>query len=175
MKVTVENIIAGSVLEGDIDIEGISSTLEGARFQPEVMDGLIYELTDPRADIFLLRNGVLKLHGITSKDDLTVAVKGFLSVLSAKGFKLKHKGPLSIQEIIASVKLERRLSPKDIYDEFKKDGIHYDPNELPGFHLNIGSSGIEILIFPEGKIISRGATDISDAVSSLEMVMGRLS
>ncbi len=175
MKVTVENIIAGSVLEGDIDIERISSALDGARFQPEVMDGLIYELADPRADIFLLRNGVLKLHGVTSKEDLAGAVKGFLSVLSAKGFKLKHKGPLTIQEIIASVKLERRLSPKDIYDEFKKDGIHYDPNELPGFHLNIGSSGIEILIFPEGKIISRGATDLSNAGSSLEMVMGRLS
>ena len=165
MKVTVENIIAGSVLEGDIDIEGISSALDGARFQPEVMDGLIYELDNPRADIFLLRNGVLKLHGVTSKEDLAGALKGFLSALSAKGFKLKHKGPLSIQEIIASVKLEKRLSPKDIYDEFKKDGIH----------LNIGSSGIEILIFPEGKIISRGATDISDAVSSLEMVLGRLS
>ena len=64
---------------------------------------------------------------------------------------------------------------EDIYDEFKKDGIHYDPNELPGFHLNIGSSGIEILIFPEGKVISRGATEISDAVSSLEMVLGMLS
>ncbi len=175
MKVTVENIIAGSVLEGDIDIEKISSALEGARFQPEVMDGLIYELVEPRADIFLLRNGVLKLHGITSKDDLAGAVKGFLSALSEKGFKLKHRGPLSIQEIIASVKIERRLSPKDIYDEFKKDGVHYDPNELPGFHLNIGSSGIEILIFPEGKIISRGATNLSDAVSSLEMVMGRIS
>ena len=80
-----------------------------------------------------------------------------------------------VQEIIASAELEKKLSPKDVYDEFKKDGIHYDPNELPGFHLNMGSSGIEILIFPEGKVISRGATDLSDAISSLEMVMGRIS
>ena len=175
MKVTVENIIANSTLEGDIDIEGISSALDGARFQPDVMDGLIYELQEPRADIFLLRNGVLKLHGITSREDLSNAVKGFLSTLSGKGFKLSHRGPLTIQEIIVSAELERRLSPKEVYDEFKEDGIHYDPTELPGFHLNMGSSGIEILIFPEGKVISRGATDLSDAVSSLEMVMGRIS
>ena len=83
--------------------------------------------------------------------------------------------PLRIVEVIASYSVGARIDPKEVYEEFKEDGVVYDPSELPGFILRVGNSGIEVLIFPEGKVVSRGANNILDAVSSLQMVDSRIN
>ena len=41
--------------------------------------------------------------------------------------------------------------------------------------MRTGTSKIEVLIFPEGKLVVRGAGSIEDAASMLEMVSSRLS
>ena len=100
------------------------------------------------------------------------AVDHILTEASLKNRSFEE--PLKVKEIVASVDLEGPVDAKMIYEEFQKEGIIYDPAELPGFILNVGSTGIEVLIFPEGKIISRGASDLLDAVSSLQMVYNRI-
>jgi len=174
MKVTVENIIARGRLKGSLDIEKVNSRLEKARYQPEVLEGLIYEMEEPRADIFLLENGMIKVHGVTSEDDLKLVLDSFMDVLHKAGFGNKLEGNVEVQEVIASIDTGSRISPKAVFDEFKDDGIHYDPTELPGFQLPVGNTGIHVLIFPSGKIVTTGASNLMDAVSSLDMVRGRI-
>jgi TATA-box binding protein (TBP) (component of TFIID and TFIIIB) len=173
MKVVVENMVASCSLEGDLDMEELGRTLVGARFQPDIFNGITVIKEKPHYKSFILEDGTIMFHGLTSEEALKNALKDLLSDPAMKDLHLKEN--LMIQEIVASVDLGKQIDAKMIYEEFREEGIVYDPSELPGFILQVGTTGIEVLIFPEGKIVSRGASDLMDAVSSLQMVHGRIA
>ncbi len=173
MKVIIENIIASCKVEGDLDMENIGANLPGARYQPEIFNGITIVREDPDYKSFILEDGTIKFHGLTSEEAVNEALKNLLSDPTLGELRLKDR--ISLQEIVASVDLGEQVDAKKIYEEFKDEGVVYDPSELPGFILQVGNSGIEVLIFPEGKIISRGASDLMDAISSLQMVHGRIT
>lgn len=172
MKVVIENIVASCKLKGELDLEGIKNRLEGARYEPEVFKGITFESEAPRFKSFILPDGTIKLHGITSEEGMRNALDHIISEASLEDRPMED--PLEVREIVASADMGGPVDAKMIYEEFQKEGIIYDPSELPGFILNVGTTGIEVLIFPEGKIISRGASDLLDAVSSLQMVYNRI-
>ncbi|MGA1820901.1 MAG: hypothetical protein ACMUIG_00075 [Thermoplasmatota archaeon] len=173
MKVEIENIVAKATLDGDLNMERISSALPGSRYQKDIMEGIIYEMNDPRSNVFLLQDGTVKVHGLTSEDQVDQVLGSFTGMLRSAGVEIRRKGPSAIQEVITSADIGK-LDPGRIYREFSKDGIVYDPKVLPGFILRIGNTGVTVLIFPEGKIVSKGADNVMDAVSALEMVKKRL-
>ena len=173
MKVVIENIIAVCKIKGSPDLEEIAGSIEDARYQPEIFKGITLDREEPPYRSFILEDGTIKFHGLTSEDGMRSALDDILSIPILE--KCSIEEPLRIQEIVASVDLGGPVDAKMVYDEFQKEGVIYDPSELPGFILNVGSTGIEVLIFPEGKIISKGATDLLDAVSSLQMVYGRIN
>ena len=175
MKVIIENIIASGKLDREPDIKGMHKVLEGSRYQPEVMDGIIYEMKDPRADVFLMRSGIVKLHGLTSMEKVGPGMDSLLGKLSDVGYNFSLQEGPDIQEIVASTTVEGGISPKKVMESFSDDEIIYDPNALPGFIMHMGSTGIEVLLFPEGKIIVKGAGNLQDAVATLEMVLSRIS
>lgn len=174
MKVVIENMIASCRLSGEIDLQRIADKMDGARYTPSVFKGVMFTNKDPKADVFILGDGTMRFHGPTSEENLRNAMGAVLSNMKEKGMDLKVTEPLKVNEVVASFSFGSRIDPKMVYEEFKDDGVMYDPSELPGFILRMGTSGIEVLIFPEGKVISRGAKNILDAVSSLQMVEARI-
>jgi len=175
MKVVIENMIASCKLSGNIDLQAIAGKIEGATYQASTFNGVMLKNDDPKADIFILGDGTMKLHGLTSEDKLRNVMSSTLAMLKEKGMMLSISEPLKIKEVVASFSMDSRIDPKEVYEEFKDDGVIYDPSELPGFILRVGTSGIEVLIFPEGKVISRGAQNLMDAISSLQMVESRIN
>lgn len=173
MKVVIENIIAGCKIRGDLDLENISSLLDGSRYSPEVFDGISYNSETPSYKSFILKDGNIKFHGLTSEEGAKEAITDLLSKPPLRDSWIEEQ--LKVMEIVASVTLDGPVDPKTIFDTFNDEGIVYDPEELPGFTLTVGKTGIEVLIFPEGKIVSKGATDLLDAVSSLQMVYAKLN
>ncbi|MDG6226019.1 MAG: hypothetical protein QCI82_10980 [Candidatus Thermoplasmatota archaeon] len=175
MKVAVENIVVQQRIKGEIDPPDVQRVVKGCRYQPEVFKGLIYEMSSPNCEIFLLPAGMIRVHGVTSIHLADKAVDGFIGILRSNGFAVAKQGGLDILNVTASHDMVCKMDPSKILSEFKEERIDYDPSKLPGFSLRIPSTGIEILIFPEGKIISTGAATLEDSVSSLEMVRARLS
>lgn len=173
MKVSVENIIAKCNFKGKPDLEEISEKLEGSRYQKDVMDGIIYRLDHPECDIFILGDGTVKIHGLTSTDDIEKVVNTFSERLDSSDLKMAMADGYDITEVVASTSVDK-MNPRKIYETFQEDGIVYNPQELPGFILKMGKEGVTVLIFPEGKIVCKGAKNIEDAVSTLEMVVEAL-
>lgn len=174
MKVVVENIIASCRVSGNLDLARISDNLPGSDYRPSVFKGIIHDSSDPPFKMIFQKDGTIKLHGLTSEEKVKEALEKVLGHLRESGIQLKIEEPLKVNEVIASFDMGDRLDPKVVYEEFKEDGVVYDPAELPGFLLPVGNSGIEVLIFPEGKVVSRGADNLLDAVSSLQLVQSRM-
>lgn len=173
MKVVIENIVAKCHTSDKPDLERINRDLEGSRYQKEVMNGIIYRLDEPGCDIFLLEDGVVKIHGLTSEESISLAVERFQEIAAERSIPIRMDEEISIQNVIVSTETGR-MDPRKVYETFREDNIVYNPRELPGFVLSVGRTGISVMIFPEGKIVCRGASNISDAVSTLEMVATRL-
>jgi TATA-box binding protein (TBP) (component of TFIID and TFIIIB) len=173
MKVVIENIVASCKLEGDLELDKVQDEIEGAIYEPEVFEGITYECQTPPFKSFILPDGSLRFHGITSEHGIRAALDKIRTFKTLSEKKIEEQ--LQVMEIVASVDMEQPIDAKMIYEEFQKEGIIYDPAELPGFILSVGSTGIEVLIFPEGKLVSKGAKDLMDAVSSLQMVYNRIA
>ncbi len=174
MKVIIENIIASCKLEGDLDLPTLANGLKGSSFKPESFNGVMYHTDSPSTDFFILNDRTLKVHGLSVMDSIDKAINSLISSTPFANQHIRRASPTAVEEVIASLDLEEKLDAKGLYEEFKPDGVIYDPSELPGFILNMGRSGIEVLIFPEGKLVTKGAKSIHDAVSSLQMVEARI-
>ena len=97
---------------------------------------MTFERDAPRFKSFILPDGTIKLHGVTSEEGLRNALDHIMTMASLKNKSFEE--PLKVNEIVASVDLEGPVDAKMIYEEFQKEGIIYDPAELPGFILNVG-------------------------------------
>ena len=173
MRVSIENIVARCNVHGDMDLEEISNKIEGSRYQKDVMDGIIYRMKEPECDIFLLGDGMIKVHGLTNLKDVQKAVSQFGDRIKSSGIDLEMDDECETVEVVASTKIDP-IDPKLIYDTFREDGIVYNPQELPGFILRMGKENTTVLIFPSGKIVCKGAKNMGDAVSAIDMVVEAL-
>lgn len=174
MKISIESITGSMRLKGRPDLQRMSELIPNTRYQGSFFDGLKFEIKDPDCSVFILGDGTVKITGLRQEQDLVRAAENILSMeaLTKAGMRAEN-GP-QIEEVIASHDMGSPLDARSIYEEFKKDGVVYDPSELPGFVLNLGRSGVEVLIFPEGKLIVKGAGSVADAVSSLHMIATRI-
>lgn len=175
MKVIIENLVVEQRIKGEIDPSDVNVSIKGCRFQPDVFKGLIYEMSDPHCELFLLPDGRIRVHGVRSMQSADKAIDRFVEMLRSSGFRVGKDGRAMVLDVTSSHDIGCRLDPKKVLEEFKDDQIIYAPLKLPGFSIGIPNTSIEILIFPEGKILSNGAVSVEDSASSLEMVMSRLS
>jgi len=174
MKIVIENLVAVQPIKGELDVREVHGSLKGSRFQPEVFKGIIYEMNDPRSEVFILPDRTIRVHGTRSVSSAEKVVRTVIEKLKGSGFRIDASGAMQLKEVVASHDLGHRLDPKKTFDAFKAERILYDPKKLPGFILRIASTGIEVMIFPEGKIIARGARSVEDAASAIQMVASRL-
>ncbi len=174
MKISIENITGSIRLEGRPDLQRLSELLPNTNYQGSFFNGLKFEMKDPECSVFVLGDGTIKFSGLKQEGELEKAARALLSTDAFRSSDLKAGPDVKIEEVIASHDMGSPLDARSVYEEFKEEGIVYDPTELPGFILRLGRSGIEVLIFPEGKLIVKGAPSVAEAVTSLHMIGTRL-
>jgi len=174
MRIVIEGMVAIQRLKGSIDLREAQNALRGSRYQPEIFKGLLLDHEDPPCKVFLLEDGTIRLHGIKSRDSAARAIGTIVGSLNKAGIDIKAEGTLEVREVIASHDMGQKLDPSKVLEVFKGERIIYDPRVLPGFILRIPSTYIETLIFPEGKIVSRGGRSVEDCASALQIVANKL-
>jgi transcription initiation factor TFIID TATA-box-binding protein len=86
-KIDVQNIVASSDLESELDLNAIAVTmgLERVEYEPEQFPGLVYRMDDPRVVILLFGSGKLVCTGAKRSADVDRAVKKITQELRAAG------------------------------------------------------------------------------------------
>src|SRR4029077_2167445 len=76
-KIEVQNIVASSDLESEINLNAIAVTLglDRVEYEPEQFPGLVCRIEDPRVVVFLFGSGKLVCTGARKPSDVEVAVK----------------------------------------------------------------------------------------------------
>ncbi len=86
-KIEVQNIVASSDLESEINLNAIAVTLglERVEYEPEQFPGLVCRIEDPRVVVLLFGSGKLVCTGARKPSDVEVAVQKITKELQGAG------------------------------------------------------------------------------------------
>ena len=100
--IKIENIVASSKIDTNLNLEEIAFSLENAEYEPEQFPSLVYRIREPRVAFLLFSSGKIICTGAHTIDDVQLALK-----------KLKEK--------LKEIGVEEESSPKDKKEEKTKD------------------------------------------------------
>jgi transcription initiation factor TFIID TATA-box-binding protein len=83
-RIQIQNIVASATLNGYIDLEKSTYTLERTMYEPEQFPGLIYRMDEPKVVILLFASGKLVCTGAKKEDEVTEAVEKLQKILEEK-------------------------------------------------------------------------------------------
>ncbi len=83
-EVQIQNIVASASLNGYIDLEKSTYTLERTMYEPEQFPGLIYRMNDPKVVILLFASGKLVCTGAKKEEEVHKSVTKLQSILEEK-------------------------------------------------------------------------------------------
>jgi transcription initiation factor TFIID TATA-box-binding protein len=86
-KIEVQNIVASSDLETEINLNAIAISLglEKVEYEPEQFPGLVYRIDSPKVVVLLFGSGKLVCTGARKPEDVEVAVNKITEELRAAG------------------------------------------------------------------------------------------
>ncbi|NOX71500.1 MAG: TATA-box-binding protein [Candidatus Micrarchaeota archaeon] len=165
-SIKIENVVAFSVLGVDISLNHVVSSIESAEYEPEQFPGLVYRTQDPRAAALIFSSGKIVCTGTKSIELAHVAMEKVVAKLREIGIKVPKKYPVNIENIVASSKIDAKLSLDDI--AFSLEDAEYEPEQFPGLVYRIKEPRVAFLLFSSGKIICTGAHEIDDIYTALD-------
>ncbi|RLI97410.1 MAG: TATA-box-binding protein [Candidatus Aenigmatarchaeota archaeon] len=88
-KPTVENIVASSAIDADLNLDEIAFQLENSEYEPEQFPGLVYRISQPRVAFLLFNSGKIIITGARNNKEIHDALNVFKGNLEEIGVKVK--------------------------------------------------------------------------------------
>lgn len=154
----IENVIAATELQTNIDLQKIADAVESAEYDPDKFPGLIYKLRSPKTITLIFSRGHCVCSGATSISNAKAALTIIYKKLKDMDIVSTQIAPkITIQDIIISYKYGKSLSLETISKKLPADNVTYNPNEFPGLVYHDNATDITVLMFKSGTIVGYGA------------------
>jgi transcription initiation factor TFIID TATA-box-binding protein len=85
----VQNIVASTKLDGNIELEELAATLENAEYEPEQFPGLVYRISEPRVAFLIFGSGRVIIAGAQNEESIQKALGKLVENLAKIGVKVK--------------------------------------------------------------------------------------
>ena len=80
-QITIQNIVASSDLEVELNLDKVAFALRNAEFEPEQFPGLVFRVSDPKVVFLLFRSGKIVCTGAKKRVDLDRGVQKMIAEL----------------------------------------------------------------------------------------------
>ena len=85
VMIEIENIIASTNLETDLDLQKVSERIPGSEFNPERFPGVIYRCEEPKVVILIFKNGRMMCTAAKSITDIESVMNEIEIILKKEG------------------------------------------------------------------------------------------
>lgn len=170
----IENVVATSLLDNELDLPSIALTLEGAEYEPERFPGLIYRLETPKTATLLFRSGKMVCTGAKSIPEVHQAINTVIKRLIAAGVKVSEKVEITIQNLVASTDLGSPLNLNTITVSLGLEKVEYEPEQFPGLVYRMDQPKVVLLLFGSGKMVCTGAKKPDDVKEAIVNILNEL-
>lgn len=172
--IKIENVVASTSLDQDLDLEKINMELEGAEYKQEKFPGVVYRLTEPKTAALIFASGKVVFTGAKSVDDVEEAVDKVLDKLRGAGVEIAERPEITVQNIVASADLGRPLDLNSIAIGLGLENVEYEPEQFPGLVFRLDEPKVVLLLFGSGKVVCTGGKTPEDSRKGVERVRKEL-
>jgi len=153
--VKVENVVASGKLQQNLDLNQISGTIPGARYNPQRFPGLFYNLKKPKSMLLMFNSGKIISMGTKSIRQAKKAILNGVKELQSAGTVILNEPKIEIQNMVACADLRTRIDLEDI--AIKLTRTIYEPENFPGLIYMMDEPKVTLLLFTTGKVVCAGA------------------
>ncbi len=172
--ISMENVVASTGIEQELDLESVAMDLEGADYDPEQFPGLVYRTTDPKAAALIFRSGKIVCTGANSIEDVHESLDIVFRELRALRIPIDDDPEITVQNIVTSADLGESLNLNAIAIGLGLEHIEYEPEQFPGLVYRIDEPDVVALLFGSGKLVITGGTDPDDAREAVDVIVEEL-
>lgn len=170
----VENVVASSEIDQELDLTVLSDELEPAEFNPEEFPGIIHRMTAPDLTVLIFRSGKIISTGARSIEDVEEGFTRALTELRNLGIEVVRSPEVVIQNIVSSADLGQTINLNAIAVGLGLEKTEYEPEQFPGLIYRLDDPSVVVLLFNSGKVVITGGTEITAEERALVIVSDRL-
>ncbi|SHH08490.1 TATA-box-binding protein [Halobaculum gomorrense] len=174
-SINIENVVASTGIDQELDLQTVAMDLEGADYDPEQFPGLVYRTADPKSAALIFRSGKIVCTGAKSTDAVHEALHMVFDELRALDIPIDEDPEITVQNIVTSADLGADLNLNAIAIGLGLENIEYEPEQFPGLVYRIDDPDVVALLFGSGKLVITGGTKPSDAEAAVGVISDRLS
>ncbi len=153
--VRIENVVASGKLEQNLDLNLISGTVPGARYNPQRFPGLFFNLKKPKSLLLLFNSGRIISMGTKSARQAKRAIVKAVRELQSIGMVILDDPKIEIQNMVACADLKTKVDLEDLASTLRR--TIYEPENFPGLIYMMDEPKVTLLLFANGKIVCAGA------------------
>jgi len=173
--IELENVVASSGIDRELDLQRVAADLEGVEYNPDRFPGLLYRTTDPKATSLLFRSGKIVTTGASSIDNVHTAISTAIAELETLGIPVPAEPLITVQNIVASADLGQSLNLNAMAIGLGLEHVEYEPEQFPGLVYRLDEPSVVVLFFGSGKVVVTGGKRPKDAAAAIEAVISRLT
>jgi transcription initiation factor TFIID TATA-box-binding protein len=174
-SLTIENVVAATGLDQELDLEQVAQDLEGVSYDPDVFPGLVYRVEAPKASCLLFRSGKIVCTGAKSIPNTEQALHQLFEILEGLGLPVPEEPDIEVQNIVTSGDIGERLNLNAVAVGLGLERVEYEPEQFPGLVYRLPDQNVVALLFGSGKLVVTGGKSPDVAERGLETVYEELS
>lgn len=173
-SLTIENVVASTGIDQELDLATLAGDLEPAQYDPEQFPGLVYRMQDPNATALIFRSGKMVVTGARSMAAVATAVERIFDALRDLGLPVPAEPDFTVQNIVTSGDFGQQLSLNAIAVGFGLEGVEYEPKQFPGLVYRPPDVETVALLFGSGKTAITGGRHPDDAEETIITIRQQL-
>lgn len=173
-EVSIENIVASTILAEKLDLTAVALALDGAEYEPEQFPGLVYRLKEERTAILLFRSGKANCTGAKTIESVQKTIMTVSKKLEEAGLPVVKDPEITVQNIVAVYDLKSELNLNAIAITLGLERVEYEPEQFPGLVYRVSEPKVVMLLFGSGKVVCTGAKQVEDIESGVETLKKEL-
>jgi transcription initiation factor TFIID TATA-box-binding protein len=173
--IELQNVVASTGIEQELDLASVAMDLRGADYDPENFPGIVYRTEEHRAATLLFRSGKMVATGASSVKDVNATLDGVFEDLRVLGIEIADDPEITVQNMVASADLGQRLNLNAIAIGLGLENVEYEPEQFPGLVYRVDEPSVVVLLFGSGKMVITGASVYEEVERAVEVTESRLA
>ena len=173
-KMNIQNIVASTSLEQELDLNAIEEALDGAVYNPKQFPGLVYRLKDPKTATLLFKSGKVVCTGAKTVEKVKIAIDKVKEDLKKANIYITIEPKIEVQNMVATSDLEQEINLNTVAITLGLEKVEYEPEQFPGLVYRLDDPKVVVLLFSSGKMVCAGAKVPEDVVRAVDKIAAEL-
>jgi transcription initiation factor TFIID TATA-box-binding protein len=173
--IDIENIVAITQIANKLNIKQLEEKIPELKFNPEEFEGLVLHFESPKTAALLFSSGKIVCTGAKQENEVIETMKLVIEKLKSVGVKVNENPKVKIQNIVASIDLEKEFQLSSVAKSLSLENVEYDPEKFPGLVYKLENPNLVLLLFSSGKVVCTGGKRLKETFDAIDTFKDKLS